>query len=391
MNGPVLIIECGVAETRAALMEDERVRRFWFGPARGDEAADGAASAGRRFAGRVRSIDQSLNAAFVDIGDGLDAYLPVKKSYRDNVTQGALIAVLVKSPPRQNKGAALKFLDESVGVRKPGRLEPVDDAAVEAARAIGAGARTILVDEGRARTALAAAQIDAEIRHEEHPVSLFEAYGADAALEAAFDPVAPIPGGGCLIIDEAQALAAIDVDTAGLAASSPTRLREKIAAAAAFEAARQISLRNIGGHVVIDFPSLETRASRDRFREKLGAALNGVEGAGALSFAKSGLCTFTVPHRERSLLERFTEPAPADPLPGRQYTLDWLARSALRRLEERLRAAPRARMRLVAGGALSGYLNRRPVWVDRLRDRYGARFDIAADEKMKARRFDLSE
>ena len=40
------------------------------------------------------------------------------------------------------------------------------------------------------------------------------------------------------------------------------------AIAAAVEAARQITLRNIGGHIVIDFPSLETKSSRDRFREK---------------------------------------------------------------------------------------------------------------------------
>lgn len=392
MSECILIIECGVAETRAALIEKERVMRLWFGPARGDEAQDGSARAGRRFAGRVTAIDKSLGAAFVDIGDGFDAYLPLRKSYKDKIAQGAMIVVAVKSPPRQSKGAALKLLaDEKTDFKKPERLAPIEDAAVEAAQAIGGAAQAIIVDDGRARAALVAAGLDKEIRHEDHPVSLFEAYGADGELEAAFDPIAPIPGGGRLFIDEAQALTAIDVDTGGLAASSPARLREKIAVAAAFEAARQIMLRNIGGHVVIDFPSLETKASRERFREKLRTALNGIAGAGAVSFSRSGLCSFIVPHYQRSLLDRFTETAPADPLPGRRHTLDWLARSALRRLEERLRAAPRAKMRLVAGKALAGYLGRHPVWLDRLRNRYSARFDIMADKDKEERSFDLSE
>lgn len=391
MNGRVLIIECGAAETRAALIDNDRVRRFWFGPARGDEAADGAARAGRRFAGRVTAVDQSLGAAFLDIGDGLDGYLPIKKACREKITEGALIAVFVKSPPRQGKGAALKFLDEDVPNRKPGRIEPIEDAAVEAARAIGAGAQRIIVDDGRARAALSAAELKAEIDHEDHLSSLFEACGADAELESAFAPAVPISGGGNLIIDETQALTAIDVDTAGLAASSPARLREKIAVAAAFEAARQIGLRNIGGHVAIDFPSLDTKASRDRFREKLRAALSQIDGAGALSFSKSGLCSFTVPHHAQSLLERFTEPASNDPVPGRRFTLDWRAKSALRRLEERLRAAPRAKLRLVAGVGLSNYLNRHPVWLDRLRDRCGARFEVVTDKQVETRTFDLSE
>ncbi len=391
MSKAVLIIECGVAETRAALIEDDRVRRFWFGPARGDEADDGSARAGRRFAGRITAIDKSLDAAFVDIGDPLNAYLPIKKAYRQNIAQGALVAVSIKSPPRQDKGAVVKFIAASVDATKPGRLAPIDDAAVEAARAIGAGAGSMIVDDGRACAALNAAGFDADIRYEEHPVCLFETFGADAALDAAFDRVAAIPGGGRLVIDEAQALTAIDVDTGGLAASSPTRLREKIAIAAAFEAARQVCLRNIGGHVVIDFPSLTTKASRDRFRDKLRMAIGAIAGAGAASFSKSGLFSFTAPHHAQSLLERFTEPAPADPAPGRRFTLDWQARSALRRLEKRLRAAPRAKMRLVVGASLGAYLNRRPVWRDRLQDRYGARFEIATDADMEERGFDLSE
>ena len=49
-----LIVECGAAETRAALLKDDKVWKFWFGPARGDEASDNFPAAGRRFAASLR-------------------------------------------------------------------------------------------------------------------------------------------------------------------------------------------------------------------------------------------------------------------------------------------------------------------------------------------------
>ncbi|MBL4618753.1 MAG: ribonuclease E/G [Marinicaulis sp.] len=85
-----------------------------------------------------------------------------------------------------------------------------------------------------------------------------------------------------MIIDEAQALTAIDVDSAGLTASSPTRLREKMAIAAGYEAAHQISLRNIGGHIAIDFPAMSGQGARERFNEHLKKAMASIEGGGRI-------------------------------------------------------------------------------------------------------------
>lgn len=391
MSGQTLIIECGVAETRAALIGDDRTLRFWFGPARGDERKDNAPRPGRRFAGRVRAVNKALAAAFVDIGDGRESYLPVKKPYAEEITEGALIATSIKAPPRQDKGALLRYSSGDGRLSKPGRLEPIEDAAVEAAKQIGGEAEAVIVDDGRAAAALKAAALDALVEHEERPLSLFEKYGADAELEAAFERAAPISGGGRLVIDETEALTAMDVDTGRLTAPSPTRLREKIAIAAAREAARQVGLRNIGGHVVIDFPSLDTKASRDRFCEALRGAMDTIKGAGAMSFSKSGLFSFTAPHSAQSLLERFTEPEPSAPVSGRRFTLDWQAKAALRRLEKRLRAAPTARVHLRVGAKLCAYFNRRPVWADRLGARYGARFDIVMIDALEARGYDVSE
>ncbi len=388
-----LIIECGVAETRAALLVDDQVWKFWFGSARGDEALDNFPRAGRRFAGRVKTVDKSLNAAFVDLGPkttgGADAFLALKKNNEAHCIDGALVEVEIKAPPRQSKGAALRFI-APLKEGMPGRLPPVADAVVEAAQIIGEAADEILVDDGAALRALQAAGFE-NVRHESHPVSLFAKFNADQDFDAAFDRIVSLQGGGRLVIDEAQALTAIDVDTGGLSASSPARLREKIAFAAAGEAMRQISLRNIGGHIVIDFPDIPGDAGRKRFQEHLRKMIVRLDGAGAASFSRSGLYSFTAPHQALSLLDRFTEEDAAAPVAGRRFTLEAGAKMAVAALERRLRSAPAAHFRLFTGAALAGYLSENDIWCARLTDRYGPRFDILTDDKTGDRSFDLTE
>lgn len=390
MNRRVLI-ECGVAETRAALLIDDVVWKFWFGPARGDEMSDKFPQAGRRFAGRVKAVDHSLNAAFIDIGHDRDAYLAVKPTNEAHIVEGALVEVEVKSPPRQGKGATLRFVKVTSDKTAPGRIAPFTDPAIEAAEILGADSGgEIIVDDGEASRMLKHAGLK-HVAHEARPKSLFEENGLNQEFSGLFERTAALPGGGRIVIDEAQALTAIDVDTAGLNASSPVRLREKIGVAAMKEAIRQISLRNIGGHIVIDFPPLTGETQRKRFSERLKRELSKLDGAGAASFSKSGLFSFTTPHAMMSLLERFTEFDGAYPVSGRCFTLEASAKAAIRALEERLRAQPSAMLRLDVARALGDYLDARPAWRERLQAGYGGRFKFAIRDDLEERAFDLSE
>lgn len=387
-----LLIECGVAETRACLMQRGEPARFWFGAARGDEHLDTTPRAGREYIGRVISVNSSLNAAFLDIGDGRQAYLPLKKNYAHEIRDGALIIVEIKSPPRQSKGALVRYVGiHRANVDAVGICTRNTDAALEAVNIIGPAANEIVINDGVVAAMLKASGIHDGVRHETHPLSLFESFGVEAVLESAFQQFVPIAGGGRLAINETQAVTAIDVDTSGLTASSPQRLREKIAIAAAHEAARQIRLRNIGGHVVIDFPSISSASARSRFNEQLKQAMNTIEGAGAFSFSKSGLFSFTVPHVMQSLAERFTEPTHAFPSPGRRFTLEWQAKSAMRQLEHRLSASAQSRFVLRVGLPLGDYLESHVLWTERLKEQYSARFNVIRDAAMEGRSFDVSE
>ena len=106
------------------------------------------------------------------------------------------------------------------------------------------------------------------------PEHLFAAYKVETALEEAGERVVNLPRGGYLVLDEAEALTAIDVNTGHFVGKS--RLADTILQTnleAAQEAARQLRLRNIGGVIVIDFIDMERTRDRVKVMDALEQAL----------------------------------------------------------------------------------------------------------------------
>ena len=385
-----LVIECGCAETRAALLIYDVVWKCWFGAARGDEPADSVPTAGRRFAGRVKKIDKSLGAAFIDIGTTQDGFLPLKKDAAEHCVEGAMLEVFVKSPPRQGKGALLRFVGGVEKATRPGRMAPIADAVTEAVAAIGDDVDEIVIDDGRAAKFLSAS-VSTPVVHEARPRSLFEFTGADEVVSEALQRSVALAGGGQITIDETQALTAIDVDTCAQDAASSARLREKIAFAAADEIVHQLSLRNIGGHIVIDFPPINSDSARKRFADHLRKRIKSLDGATSPAFSKSGLYSLILPRRGLSLQEQFCEPSVCDPAPGWRFTVETMTKRALCALERRLRSAPALRYKLSVGRDIAQCLTAHPEWRERLDANFGARFTIAELETGEGRDYDLSE
>lgn len=98
----------------------------------------------------------------------------------------------------------------------------------------------------------------------EEGVPIFERFNIEKQIEQTYMRKVPLPSGGEIVIDEAEALTAIDVNT-GSHKVNDRDGRDFILKAnmeAAKEIARQIRLRNIGGLIVIDF--IDMKESRDR-------------------------------------------------------------------------------------------------------------------------------
>jgi len=103
---------------------------------------------------------------------------------------------------------------------------------------------------------------------------LFARYGVDKAIEAALRRKVPLPSGGHLVIDEAEALTAIDVNTGsytGKKSLEDTVLKTNLEASV--EVVQQLRLRDIGGIIVIDFIDMENPENRVRVLETLETEL----------------------------------------------------------------------------------------------------------------------
>ncbi len=95
---------------------------------------------------------------------------------------------------------------------------------------------------------------------------LFDEYGIEEELQRAFSRKVPLPSGGYLIIDQAEALTAIDVNTGRFTGKSgdveETILQTNLEAVR--EIAYQLRFRNIGGLIVLDFIDMEKASHRDK-------------------------------------------------------------------------------------------------------------------------------
>ena len=96
---------------------------------------------------------------------------------------------------------------------------------------------------------------------------LFVEHDIGPAIEAALERRVPLDRGGALVIDENEALTAIDVDIPDRTAihDDPAGFADRIAG----EIVWQVRLRRLAGPIVIDFPRFRKPAARDRLTSRL--------------------------------------------------------------------------------------------------------------------------
>lgn len=106
-------------------------------------------------------------------------------------------------------------------------------------------------------------------------VPLFSRFQIEHQIETAYSREVPLPAGGAIVIDHAEALVAIDVNSAQATKGADieeTAFRTNLEAAD--EVARQLRLRDLGGLVVIDFIDMESGKNQREVEERLRDALH---------------------------------------------------------------------------------------------------------------------
>ncbi|MCC6746646.1 MAG: Rne/Rng family ribonuclease [Deltaproteobacteria bacterium] len=141
---------------------------------------------------------------------------------------------------------------------------------------------------------------------------LFDAYGVELELDRAIDRKVWLKSGGYLIIDQGEALTAIDVNTGrfvGRRNLEDTITKTNLEAVK--EVVAQLRLRNIGGLIVIDFIDMDREANRQKVGRSLEQALQADRvKSNVLEISALGLVEMTRKRVRESLSRQLTEACP---------------------------------------------------------------------------------
>jgi ribonuclease G len=142
---------------------------------------------------------------------------------------------------------------------------------------------------------------------------IFKAYGIEEEIKRLRSNKARLPSGGYLIIQEAESLCAVDVNSGKFTGKNNTQ--EEVVTMtnveAANEVARQLRLRNIGGIIVIDFIDMKKEKNRKKVLEELrNATKNDKAKIKIWPITKLGLIEMTRERKRESLFSLLGDSCP---------------------------------------------------------------------------------
>jgi len=216
------------------------------------------------------------------------------------------------------------------------------------------------------------------------PTPLFVRYKVEDHLSQIYSPVVPLRSGGYLVINQTEALVAVDVNS-----GRSTRERNIEATAlktnmeAAEEAARQLRLRDLAGLIVIDFIDMDESKNNRAVEKKLKDCLKDDRARVQMGkISPFGLMEISRQRRRTGVLEGTTHVCEHCGGTGRVRSVESSALAALRALEiEALRGGGEAT--LTAPRAVALYiLNEKRAHLARLHQQLGLFVTVVVDDGM---------
>ncbi|HWO21919.1 MAG TPA: Rne/Rng family ribonuclease [Kofleriaceae bacterium] len=143
---------------------------------------------------------------------------------------------------------------------------------------------------------------------------IFDHYHIEPALRQAVSRRVPLRSGGSLVIDQGEALTAIDINTGSFTNTGSGNLEDTVTAnnlEACEEVARQLRLRNIGGIIVVDFVDMDKEGNRRKVWDAFHKALSRDRArTNVTKISELGLVEMTRKRTRESLVQLLTEPCP---------------------------------------------------------------------------------
>src|SRR5881398_921944 len=147
------------------------------------------------------------------------------------------------------------------------------------------------------------------------PFPIFDEYGVQAEIDKALKSKVWLKSGGSIVINQTEALVAIDVNTGRYVGKKTSgRLEDTIVKTnleAVKEIVRQIRLRDLGGIIVLDLIDMEEKKNRQKVFQEVEKELRKDRSPSkALQVSDFGLVIVTRKRVKQSLERQLTEPCP---------------------------------------------------------------------------------
>jgi ribonuclease E len=216
---------------------------------------------------------------------------------------------------------------------------------------------------------------------------LFSRYGVENQLDAMFSPVVQLRSGGYIVLNQAEALVAIDVNSGRATREhhiEDTALKTNLEAAD--EIARQLRLRDLAGLIVIDFIDMDenrnNRAVERRLKECLKQDRARIQ-VGRISHF--GLLEMSRQRIRTSVLESSTDKCPYCGGSGHVRSVSSLALQLLRGLEDQLIKGATHNLVVRTRSDVALYvLNQKRAHLRSLEERFRITVTINADDTVTA-------
>ena len=219
------------------------------------------------------------------------------------------------------------------------------------------------------------------------PQPLFAKAQVESQLDAMLSPTVQLKSGGYLVINQTEALVAIDVNSGRSTRErsiEDTALRTNLEAAD--EAARQLRLRDLAGLIVIDFIDMESRRNNAAVEKRLKDALKLDRARIQLgSISHFGLLEMSRQRLRPSLAETSFVMCPHCSGTGTVRSTESAALHVLRAIEEEGGKKRAAEVIVHVAGAIALYiLNHKRQRLAEVEQRYGMVVVFAADDTLLA-------
>lgn len=200
---------------------------------------------------------------------------------------------------------------------------------------------------------------DVKLYDEEEPI--FDEYGIEDEIGRALSRKVPLPSGGYLIIDQAEALTAIDVNTGRFVGKGSKDMEETILKTnleAVHEIAYQLRFRNIGGLIILDLIDMEQHKNREKVRRALEELLQKDKAKTTLNrISDLGLIEMTRKRTRESLGRLMHEPCFYCDGTGQLQSKETIAYEILREIRRKRAGLPGYSIVVNAHPAVADVLN----------------------------------